>query len=120
MTNEVPDALTVSEIVAAYERQGYVMSFGVEPGGALRCGACNTASHARDVQVDAIARVEGASDPDDMALVAVVCCPWCQVAGTLVAGYGPLSSPEDADVVAALRDEREDGEPAVLFREPEA
>lgn len=115
MPPDVPDAITVSEVLAGYQRQGYVMSFGVEAGGMLRCGSCNTASHARDVNVDAIARVEGASDPDDMALVAVVICPWCQVAGTLVAGYGPMASPEDSDVVAGLSDEREEGEPAVLF-----
>jgi hypothetical protein len=114
MTPDVPDAVTVSEVLAGYERQGYVMSFGVAPGGMLHCGSCNTASPASDVHVDLLARVEGASDPDDMAIVAVVICPWCQMAGTLVAGYGPLASPEDADVVSGLSDEREDGEPAVL------
>lgn len=118
MTNEVPDAVTVSEVLAAYEQQGYVVSFGVEAQGQVRCGSCNTASRARDVHVDAIARVEGASDPDDMALVAVVVCPWCQVSGTLVAGYGPMSSVEDAEVVAGLHDERDDGAPAVLFSDP--
>jgi len=115
MTPDVPDAVTVSEVLAGYERQGYVMSFGVEAGGMLHCGSCNTVSRATDVHVDLLARVEGGvSDPDDMAIVAVVICPWCQIAGTLVAGYGPTASPEDADVVAMLSDEREEGEPAVL------
>lgn len=120
MTNEVPDAMTVSEVLSAYEKQGYVVSFGAEAGGNLRCGSCNTTSAASDVHVDAIARVEGASDPDDLAIVAVVVCPWCQVSGTLVAGYGPLASLEDADVVAGLYDERQEGEPAVLFPDPES
>ncbi|HUR77399.1 MAG TPA: hypothetical protein VMZ22_05595 [Acidimicrobiales bacterium] len=115
MSAEVPDAVTVSELLDSYQQQGYVVSFGVEPGGNLRCGACNTPSSAGEMSVDAFARVEGASDPDDMAVVAVVVCPWCQVAGTLVASYGPLASPEDADVVATLNDERPQGQPAVLF-----
>jgi hypothetical protein len=42
-----------------------------------------------------------------MALVAIVMCPWCRVAGTLVAGYGPTASAEDADVVAELHDDRD-------------
>jgi hypothetical protein len=107
MSTDVPDALTVSEAVAAYERQGYVMSFNVEAGGLVRCGACGTTSRAEDVHVDASARAEGPSDPADMAMVAVVTCPWCRVAGTLVAGYGPLASLEDSDVVVALHDERD-------------
>jgi hypothetical protein len=120
MSTDVPDALTVSEVVAAYERQGYVMSFNVQAGGLVRCGSCGTTSKAEDVHVDAIARAEGPSDTADMALVAIVTCPWCRVAGTLVAGYGPSASLEDADVVVALSDERErdHNQPAVLFPDP--
>ena len=118
MNVDVPDAVTVSELVAAYERQGYVMSFGVEPEGNVRCGSCRTVSPAADVQVDAMSRAEGPSDPADMAMVAVVTCPWCSVAGVLVVGYGPSASPEDADVAVDLSDERQEGEPAVLFPEP--
>jgi hypothetical protein len=120
MNAEVPDAVTVTEILARYEEQGYVMSFSVEEGGKVRCGACRTVSDAQDVHVDAMARVEGPSNPDDMAMVAVVRCPWCTVAGTLVVGYGPTASPEDSDVVALLSDEREEGEPAVLFPDVES
>jgi hypothetical protein len=77
-------------------------------------------SDAQDVHVDAMARVEGPSDPADMAMVAVVRCPWCTVTGTLVLGYGPMASPEDSDVAALLFDERQEGEPAVLFPDPES
>ena len=119
MPGDIPDAVTVGELVDAYERQGYVMSFRVEPEGQVRCGACQTTSRAEDVRVDAIARAEGPSDPADMAAVAVVACPWCSVAGTLVVGYGPMASPEDAAVLERLSDEREEGEPAVLFPDPQ-
>ncbi|HVT76610.1 MAG TPA: hypothetical protein VHD87_06235 [Acidimicrobiales bacterium] len=119
MNADVPPGLTVTEMLARYEEQGYVMSFGVEAEAKLRCGACRTVSDAQDVHVEGIARAEGPSDPADMAMVAVVRCPWCTVEGTLVVGYGPTASPEDADVVALLFDEREEGEPAVLFPDEE-
>jgi hypothetical protein len=119
MNAEIPDAVTVSELLARYEEQGYVMAFSVAEGGKVRCGACRTLSDAQDVHVDAMARAEGASDPDDMAMVAVVRCPWCTVAGTLVVGYGPMASAEDSDVAALLSDEREEGAPAVLFPDVE-
>lgn len=110
----VPDATTVSELLARYEEQGYVNSFSVVEGGGLRCGACRTVSDARAVAVTALARAEGPSDPDDMAAVGVLTCPWCSMAGTVVLSYGPMASAEDADVLEALSDERPQGEPAVL------
>ena len=103
---QIPDATTVSEIVAEYERQGYVMSFSVADGGGVRCGACRTVSDASSVAVNAIARAEGPSDPADMAMVGVVTCPWCSMAGVLVVGFGPQASPEDSDVVSRLNDVR--------------
>jgi hypothetical protein len=107
--------VTVTEAVAAYEKEGYVTPFGVEEGGRVRCGACRTVSDAAEVKVEAMARVEGASNPDDMAAVAVVRCPWCTVAGVVVLGYGPMASPEDSDVLLRLSDERTEGQPAVLL-----
>jgi len=115
MATEIPDATTVSELVAEYERQGYVMSFAVVEGGGLRCGACRTVSDAAAVTVNALSRAEGPSDPADMAAVAVVTCPWCSMAGVVVVGYGPQAGPEDADVLERLSDERPQGEPAVLL-----
>ena len=113
-TGDVPDATTVSDAVAAYREQGYVMSFFVQAGGMLRCGACRTASAAETMPVIAIARTEGPSDPADMALVAVVTCPWCSISGVAVLGYGPSASLEDAEVLERLNDDRPEGEPAVL------
>ena len=108
MPTEVPDAATVSEIVARFEEQGYVMSFSVVENAGLRCGACRTVSDAKAVSVNALARAEGPGDPADMAAVAVVTCPWCSMAGTVVMGYGPTASPEDADVLEQLTDGRPD------------
>ena len=106
MPTEVPDATTVSEIVAFFEEQGYVMAFSVVEDAGLRCGACRTVSDAKAVVVNALARAEGPSDPADMAAVAVVTCPWCSMAGTVVLGYGPTASLEDSMVLERLTDGR--------------
>lgn len=52
----------------------------------------------------ALCRVEGASDPDDMAAVVAVVCPRCSAKDALVLGYGPAASGADADVLLALPD----------------
>ena len=36
-------------------------------------------------------------------------CPHCGARGTVILGFGPSASPEDADLLGAFRDER-DGE----------
>ena len=50
----------------------------------------------------ALGALEGASDPDDMILVIAASCPVCSTGGTVVLGYGPNASPEDADLIVAL------------------
>jgi hypothetical protein len=47
-------------------------------------------------------RVEGASDPDDMAAVVPLECPRCNARDVLVLKYGPEASEADADVLTAL------------------
>lgn len=115
MPTDVPDAVTVSELVANYESQGYSMSFAVESAGHVRCGACRTTSTADQVSVLGLARAEGPSDPADMAAVALVSCPWCSMAGVLVLGFGPEASLDDQDVLVHLNDARQEGEQTVLF-----
>src|SRR2546430_4373507 len=39
---DMPDALTVTELLARYEEQGYLMSSGIDPWRKLRCAACRT------------------------------------------------------------------------------
>lgn len=111
----VPDAVTVAELVARYEQEGFASQFAAALGARVRCTRCGEESPAARTPVHAVARAEGASDPDDMALVAALACPACGTKGVLVAGYGPTASPEDASVVAELPDRHaHDGDPAVL------
>ena len=73
-------------------------------GGLVRCESCGSTVGAGDVQVDSISRVEGASDPDEMAAVVAVTCPSCGARAALVLTYGPEASAADADVLLGLTD----------------
>jgi len=103
------DATTLGESTDAMEREGFVGQFAAEEDGLVRCFTCREASPARDVEVELIRRVEGASDPDDMEAVAAIHCPRCGTAGTLVLSYGPESTMEDDQVLRELTDRRPAG-----------
>jgi len=103
---------TLQDVIAAYEAEGYVASFGVTPEGELRCGACSATFDPASASMASLRRMEGASDPDDMLAVVAVGCPACGAKGTATLGYGPAASPEDGDVLRALDDRRgDDGVP---------
>ena len=74
----------------------------------MRCATCEVVSDAVDVPMHSLRRVEGASDPADMAALVALSCPSCGERGTLVLTYGPAASPEEGDVLGALRDRRHD------------
>ncbi len=57
---------------------------------------------AADVRVDALRRLEGASDPDDLLAVAAAECRVCGTRATLVLGYGPSATTDDTEVLASL------------------
>jgi hypothetical protein len=71
-------------------------------GALVRCEACGQTSGADEIAVDELYRVEGASDPDDQAIVAGFACPHCDTRETLVLKYGPEASAADADVLTSL------------------
>ena len=71
--------------------------------GLVRCESCTQTSPADELAVDAVCRVEGASDPDDQAIVVAMTCPHCDTKATLVLKYGPEASIADADVLEALQ-----------------
>jgi hypothetical protein len=98
------DATTLSTLVEQFEREGFAGQFAARSEGQVACLTCHGVSDARDVTVSGLPRAEGASDPDDMLAVAAVTCPRCQAHGTLVLGFGPNASGEDADVLRRLAD----------------
>lgn len=71
-------------------------------GGLVRCEKCGESVPAGEVGLDSLSRIEGASDPGDMAIVVALTCPRCSSRNALVLKYGPGASAADADVLMAL------------------
>lgn len=97
----------MTEVLARYEEKGFTGQFSSRAGGLVHCHACGAEEPAEQVPLEALHRIEGESDPEDELLVAALECPNCGGQGTLVAGFGPAGSPEDAEVVRNLMDDRD-------------
>lgn len=100
---------TLRGVLDGYARAGYDSSFTAEANAEVVCHTCEQRFDAREAPMASRRRLEGASDPDDMLAVVALACPACGARGTLVLGYGPSATAEDADVLLALPDERDDG-----------
>ena len=103
MADDAPD--TVTEAVELLMTDGYTANFGVTDGG-LRCSACGDVHDASLVVIERIFRFEGASDPDDEAIVLGLLCPACEKRGSLVAAYGAAADPDEVAVISRLIDHR--------------
>ena len=96
------EATGVAGILERAVAAGYVAVFEPEPDAALRCGACGALTEASTFGRDWQNRLEGASDPDDMAQVSGLVCPACEARGTFVSLFGPGAGTDAADVMVAL------------------
>lgn len=97
---------TVVQELAALRTRGYVADLRITDAGELRCDTCGHTVRPGDAVVESTARFEGASNPDDQAVVFGLRCGGCAVRGVLVAAYGPTATAEEAAVVTALRSAR--------------
>ena len=103
------DHTTLTEILGQFADAGFVGDFEVAGGGTtLRCLTCDDETPASEFSQHTLRRLEGASDPADMAAVAAVTCPRCGARGAVVLPYGPSASASEALVLAELRDARGD------------
>lgn len=89
---------TLSSVLAEAAAQGYDTHLTPQTDGTVRCGGCGQDVDPASIEVDAVDRLEGASDVADMALVARVRCPECGSRSVLTLGYGPNASEADAAV----------------------
>ncbi len=96
------DPSSMFEILQTFQADGYGIDLFAIEGGSIRCGACGTESPAAGYDVAELRRMEGASDPADMAAVVAAACPSCGAGGAMVLMYGPEAGPADSDVLAAL------------------
>jgi hypothetical protein len=95
-------ASTLTEVLQAAADNGYDATFDTVGGGRVRCGHCTTEMPVSTVHVEHIDRLEGASDPADMMLIASLRCPACDHGGTLTLGYGPIADGDDVQVLREL------------------
>jgi hypothetical protein len=89
-------------VTSALAEQGWTEQATPLEGGTVRCEVCGQESAADELAVDSLARIEGASDPADMAAVVAITCPHCSAQDVLVLKYGPEATAADADVLLAL------------------
>lgn len=93
---------TLSEAIERLRTSGYHLDLFAEAGAQLRCGACNLVFAADTLTVDEVVRFEGASDPDDEAILFALSAANGH-RGTYSAPYGPDATPEDVAVMRSLR-----------------
>ncbi|MEY2400617.1 MAG: hypothetical protein QOJ08_728 [Ilumatobacteraceae bacterium] len=111
--NQSDDSLTaadatITDVLEGYAQGGFTSSFCVTDDAELECLECQTESAPDRVVMSSLRRLEGESDPADMVAVVALTCPACGSRGTVVLGFGPMATPEDSDVLQALRDDRGD------------
>jgi hypothetical protein len=96
---------TVSEAVDRLSAAGYTDDFRAEPEG-LRAVGTGCVHRPESLTIDEIVRFEGASDPDDEAIVFALRCEAHHIKGTYAVPYG-INLPEiDAEMVQRLTAKR--------------
>lgn len=92
---------TVLEAIERLQAAGYEMEMSAAPGGRLRCGVCHDDLDPHTAVIEETVRFEGASDPDDEAIVLAISTPHGHL-GHLVAAYGPDMSADEVSLLQAL------------------
>ena len=102
----VPVDRTLTAVLAALHSDGYDGDMFVTAEGKIRCGSCRHDAEPANIELHAIRRIEGASDPADEAAVLALTCRVCGARGTAVVRYGPEAEPQDIAVLRAVEDLR--------------
>lgn len=102
----ISGGLTIADALHELEDRGYTGQFVVRPDGAVECQTCCVQHRPSRVPLEAMRRVEGASDPSDMVFVGALRCPHCGSLGTTTLKYGPEAPPEVALVLRELENQR--------------
>jgi hypothetical protein len=97
-----PSETTLTDVSRQHDADGFDGQFRALPDAQVQCLTCRQASPADALDANDMTRLEGESDPADMAVVVALACPACGATGTLILNYGPDASGEEIDVLAAL------------------
>lgn len=100
----VPVDRTLLSVLAQLRAEGFEHDMFVTRDALVRCGACHTDMAPAQLQLNALRRLEGASDPADEAAVLALTCVACGARGTAVVRYGPEAEPQEDEVLRAVDD----------------
>lgn len=95
------DVETLFEAIARLRALGYRSDLAAVPGGRLRCGGCEKDLEAATLSVEETVRFEGASDPDDEAILLALSSSDGH-RGLYSAAFTASTATEDVDVLQAL------------------
>lgn len=98
-------AETVSGALNQLAMEGYTEDFSAGSHG-VQCKHCAGNHTSEGAVVEKIYRFEGASNPDDQAIVLGLRCRVCAAKGVLVTGYGPSTDPDQVALILSLLDGR--------------
>jgi hypothetical protein len=101
------DNTTLSAVLAEYAEAGYEGQLRVDDDG-VHCSVCSQVSPAEQIEIRSLRRLEGASDPADMAAVIATTCPACSTPGTIVVMFGPEASEPEVRLLRRAQDHRFD------------
>lgn len=102
----VPAEDTIQTAIAALQERGFGGDMFVTPDALVRCASCDHLAPPGDFELDELRRMEGDSDPADMAAVLALTCRVCGNQGTAIVRFGPEAEPQDIAVLRAVDDER--------------
>ncbi len=94
------------EVLADLAAEGFTEDVQVTDDGRLCCRRCGHCVQAEDMELLVLRRLEGASDPGDMAAVLGLRCPGCGMRGAAVVRFGPEAGPGDEIVLRHIGDHR--------------
>lgn len=95
---------TLTDILKELSSHGYRTELSTGAGGRVLRRETGESYPAEGFTIEEFRRLEGTSDPDDEMIVLGVRGPVSVPPGVLVLGFGPHASPEDAAVLAKLKD----------------
>lgn len=104
-----PGNVTLVDVLRTLSEAGYDTDFFVQDDGNVCCGRCRACQPPEGLALDGVRRLEGASDPADMAAVLAVRCDACGSRGTAVVRFGPEASAGEAILLTGLDDQRPSG-----------
>lgn len=105
----VPSDRTLTEVLANLRKEGFTADVIVREDGQLCCRGCEHCVAPEDMDLLAMRRIEGASDPGDEAAVLGLRCAGCGELGVAIVRYGPEAGPGDEAVLHAVVDRRMPG-----------